>query len=220
MLSERAILIGPVLDESFANFKKRVKAFEPDEDDLLIAVDGGLDLWKKLGIRPDLAVGDWDSLQDKKLLKKVDSLTLPVQKDWSDLYFALNAAAQAGSSEIICLGLTGGRADHQLASLMEIGQFAAFPGRKPGPVMAFGPEAGYFWVGPGAPVELALAKGSLVSIFAIAGIARDVELSGFEYEGEFDVFAPSSMGLSNQVIRPKQTISVAEGAILVMVPRI
>jgi thiamine pyrophosphokinase len=218
--SGRAILMGPVMEESLASLKKRIRLLEPDEDDLLIAVDGGLDIWRKVGIRPDIAVGDWDSIKDKKLLKRVEHLTLPQKKDWNDLYFGLNIAAQSGASEIVMMGLTGGRVDHQLSVLMEVSQFAGFPGRAPGPIAAYGPEAAYFWITPGEPTELAIPRGKVLSIFSMVGNARGVSLSGFKYSGDFDVFAASSLGLGNSAAKSSQHITVEEGVLLLVVPKI
>ena len=43
------------LDTAIADFK-------PQESDLIIAADGGYSTLKKLNIKPDLVVGDFDSL--------------------------------------------------------------------------------------------------------------------------------------------------------------
>src|SRR4051812_12235708 len=90
---------------------------------LLVAVDGGLKLLRRAGLEPDFAVGDWDSLSPGRpaaALRGILHFTLPRDKDRSDLYYACRAAIAAGANDLVCLGVTGGRPDHQLAALFDL----------------------------------------------------------------------------------------------------
>lgn len=86
---------------------------------LAIAADSGLELARKLKQPVDFAVGDFDSLRRKKLLK-----ALPPQrihryerdKDYTDTQLALRLAKQQGARCIALLGGGEGRCDHFLAN--------------------------------------------------------------------------------------------------------
>jgi thiamine pyrophosphokinase len=76
----------------------------------VIAVDGGWLACRKLGLRPDLLLGDFDSLPQKFHHKAMTSaravLRFPIDKDESDLSLALKYAIQSqdpSGSEMIFL---------------------------------------------------------------------------------------------------------------------
>lgn len=87
--------------------------------DLTIAADAGLACALEAGIAPHIAVGDFDSAGEAAAERaramgcEVRSLN-PV-KDETDGQAALDAALEAGCSEIAMLGGFGGRFDHQFA---------------------------------------------------------------------------------------------------------
>ncbi|HQL92135.1 MAG TPA: thiamine diphosphokinase [Anaerolineaceae bacterium] len=90
-------------------------------DDYLIAVDGGLKHLEKLGLSPDLLIGDLDSV-DSQDLQNLESSSVEVlrfnpQKDDTDLALALREAIKRGFQRIVIAFGLGGRVDHLLASL-------------------------------------------------------------------------------------------------------
>ena len=52
----------------FGALNTEIVDFNPQENDLIIAADGGYSTLKKLNIKPDLVVGDFDSLEYRKPL--------------------------------------------------------------------------------------------------------------------------------------------------------
>lgn len=88
-----------------------------------IAVDGGLAHLYKQGIKPLLAIGDFDSLEDQKLLEDLQVERHPVQKDDTDTALAIKYAVAQGYDEIDVYGVLGGRADHMLAALCLLVQY-------------------------------------------------------------------------------------------------
>ncbi len=91
-------------------------------DAFLVAVDRGLAVMVELGLIPDLFVGDCDSVAPE-LVAGLDHdrtrvVSLPVQKDVSDLEaaFDLVAAAERHGAVLVLAGL-GGRLDHSLFNL-------------------------------------------------------------------------------------------------------
>lgn len=93
----------------------------------IICADGGAKMVEKLGLHPDLWIGDMDSFcgecfADKKIL-------LPKEKDLTDSQAAAEEALKLGIKKIVFFGATGKRLDHEYANycllkfLLENGAF-------------------------------------------------------------------------------------------------
>ncbi len=92
-----------------------------DGVELVIAADAGAETADELGLRPDLAVGDFDSI-DPIALARLEAAGVPVEvapsaKDESDAELAVRAAIARGADAITMLGGFGGRVDHLLANI-------------------------------------------------------------------------------------------------------
>jgi thiamine pyrophosphokinase len=89
---------------------------------LVVAADGGWEKAVSLGIRPDLLVGDGDSLPEGKFAELaaegVPIERSPVNKDESDAELAILAALLRGATHVTVVGALGGRRlDHALANV-------------------------------------------------------------------------------------------------------
>jgi thiamine pyrophosphokinase len=88
----------------------------------VVAADSGLDQAYRLGISPDLVVGDMDSVTARSLNRAIAEGTAierhPVDKNATDLELAIVAAASAGYRTGTIIGGTGGRIAHTLANAM------------------------------------------------------------------------------------------------------
>lgn len=89
--------------------------------DLLVAADGGMNHMARLGLKPNLLVGDLDSIEPGLLHQLQDQgvriLRHPVEKDETDLELALITLVQEGYHELRLVGALGGRLDHTLGNL-------------------------------------------------------------------------------------------------------
>lgn len=97
-------------------FRSRAK-----DTDLLIAVDNGLEIFRQYGMKPDIIVGDMDSVSEKLLevyKEKAMIIKAPVEKNETDSALAIDEAAKRGAVRIFFLGAIGGRMDHFLSNLM------------------------------------------------------------------------------------------------------
>lgn len=106
----RAVIIGAA---KIKNYKK-VKSFLKN-DDFFIFCDAGLNHQKKLKVKPDLIVGDFDS--HRKVHSKVKVIELPVEKDDTDTFFAAKYAVKQGFTEVLLLGVIGERFDHSICNI-------------------------------------------------------------------------------------------------------
>ena len=90
-------------------------------DDFYIAVDGGLRRLRNLYKTPGLVIGNLDSATAAEVsgaeTQGIEVRRYPVHKDETDLELALLAAIEKGFTEIMLVGVLGGRLDHTLANL-------------------------------------------------------------------------------------------------------
>lgn len=90
--------------------------------EILIAADGGYDTLKKLGLKPDFLIGDFDSADRRDVQSAGDTDTriirYDVEKNETDGMIALEIAFKAGAREIVMLGALGKRTDHALGNIM------------------------------------------------------------------------------------------------------
>ncbi len=84
------------------------------EKSYVICADGGYSHALKLGIVPDLWLGDGDSLTvDGQEVIAREIMSFPVRKDNTDTDLAIEVALERGYREIVIIGGLGGRLDHE-----------------------------------------------------------------------------------------------------------
>ncbi len=89
----------------------------PDDEDIVIAADSGYDSAKKMGVKVDILIGDFDSLKGELPKDVPEILQVPVKKDLTDTQLAVEKAVEMGAYEIFIIGSTSGRLDHTLSTL-------------------------------------------------------------------------------------------------------
>ena len=187
--------------------------FSPDESDLVIAADGGYDSLMRYGIRCDLLIGDLDSIEGAP--SDVDLLRFPVKKDETDSFLSYYEGKRRGFSEFHIYGGTGGRADHTVAN-MALLLHARLDGCR---AFLFGSHNISTVIKNEAKSFEGEAKKHF-SAFAIGGDAEGVTIKGLEYECENATLKESfPLAVSNRFIGKTAEISVARGALLIMLER-
>ena len=90
----------------------------PKADDLTIAADSGYENALALGDSVQILVGDFDSFdKNKKIDDKVEVVTVPAEKDFTDTQLAVETAIKRGARDIVIIGGLSGRLDHTLSNL-------------------------------------------------------------------------------------------------------
>ena len=82
----------------------------------VFCADGGYANAVSAGLQPDFLIGDWDSGERPAL--DVPCVTLPAEKDVTDLQAAMDQALSMGITELLLCGCTGGRLDHTASNLL------------------------------------------------------------------------------------------------------
>lgn len=188
----------------------------PSASDIVIAADAGLRTVRRLGIKPKLIIGDFDSLGAVPAADgKEELLRLPVRKDDTDMLAALKEGRRRGCTVFYLYGGTGGRIDHTLANIQCLSWLAASGCR------------GYLY--DGTYMLTAIRNGSLklpqelpfplrsgtLSLFAQGGDARGVTIAGLSYTLRDGVlYRDVPTGVSNEYGGGDAEISVRDGTLL------
>ncbi len=181
------------------------------ENDLLIAVDGGLHACLSQGKMPALLVGDLDSLCNVPL-PKIPVLRFPVKKDETDTYLAYLEGKKRGYSHFEIYGGLGGRADHTVANLQLLRRIAG-EGNTAALVSA---DARMLAFSNGA-VELSAYAGQSLGVFALTEVCEGVSIAGAAYPLQNGTLKNDfPLGVSNTALGETVFVSVKKGSLLVV----
>ena len=186
--------------------------------DLVVAADGGARWLASLALRPDLVVGDLDSLDRGEVRQLQESgtrvISHPAEKDASDTELAIEAAIMAGADRIVLLGAFGGsRLDHELANLMLLAEpaFSQVDLRQQRGATLVRCLSG------NRSLTIEVGMGGTVTLLPLGGDAMGVLTRGLRYElDEETLLVGRSRGLSNVVIGEPTSVSIQAGSLLVI----
>ncbi len=190
---------------------------EVDGRTLVVAADAGVDRALALGLRVDLAIGDFDSVSAEGLaaaeLAGCRSERHPVAKDATDLELALDAALAAGPARILVVGSERGRLDHVLSSLLLLAD-PRYAGCEVDALLG----SARVHVIHGART-LAGDPGEVVSLLAVHGPAEGVTTGGLLYPLAGETLLPgTSRGVSNAFAEIEAVVSLERGVLLAVRP--
>lgn len=183
----------------------------PGAGDLILAADAGLLHCRALGLRPDLIVGDFDSMDAPE--GEGPCLRLPVEKDDTDSMRALKEGLARGCREFYLYGATGGlRLDHTLANLQALAYLARHGARG----YLYDRDFVYTALENGALIIPREVEWGLLSVFSLGERAEGVTLAGVQYPlAEGTVTCDFPIGVSNHFTAPEAAVRVRRGLLLV-----
>ncbi|MBE6732554.1 MAG: thiamine diphosphokinase [Ruminococcaceae bacterium] len=185
-------------------------SFLKNEGDLIIAADGGYKAALKSGIKPDVILGDFDSLGYIPVGSEV--ITLPVCKDDTDTLYAVKLGLSRGFKSFFIYGGLGGRTDHTIANIQTLGLIAEKGGR--GYLVS---DDEVLTVVKNGSISFNAKAYGTVSVFSFGGKAQNVNINGLFYEihdATFDSTFP--LGVSNSFKGIESVIEVQEGCLLIV----
>ena len=170
-------------------------------DDFVICCDAGYRLAQRLGVRPDLLLGDFDSYTDD-----------------TDTVIAVRYALEHGYDSILLVAATGGRLDHLLGNL----QILAFISEKaPGTAAEILGSHERVWLLDGGSLSIQGKPESTFSVLCHSDRAEGVTIRGARFGLENAVMTNRfPLGISNRIGEERiATISVEEGILFVIYPK-
>ena len=179
------------------------------KNDLVIAADGGLQHTQRLGITPDVILGDFDSLG----FVPEGANVFPVEKDDTDAMLAVRHGLNCSCEEFLLYGsLDGKRLDHTVANFQTL-QFLADHGCRG---YLIGLDYMVTVVKNGSVTYPAGAEG-ILSVFCMGSDAEGVTIEGAQYgltDGRLTAGFP--LGVSNHFVGQEVTVSVKNGSLLLL----
>ena len=183
----------------------------PTAEDYVIAADRGYDSLMAYGVVPDLAVGDFDSLGYQPDHPNV--IQLPVEKDDTDMVFALRKGLELGYRRFLVLGGVGGRLEHTLANLQLLDWLTGQGGQG---FLAGEKTVATAIRGP-ASLTFPAAMSGYLSAFCNSGTAEGVTLENLKFPLEHSTLTSSfPLGVSNQFLGQSARVSVEKGSLLLI----
>jgi thiamine pyrophosphokinase len=187
-----------------------------DGADIFLCTDGAGYPYTHLPRRPDVVIGDFDSLAGRVLEGRGGPICVECpEQDTTDAEKALLYLAGLDYAEAVLLGATGGRVDHTVHNLHLVERFADRLR-----VCVADPQHDIVRVGPGETVTWMLPPRTLFSLLPLAGPATGVTLSGARWPlANATLRAGGPATVSNRVAEPVLMLSVGAGSLLVTVQR-
>lgn len=207
------IVTGGTMDLEFAGSFLKNRIF-----DLVVAVDGGLEYLKPLGIVPHAVVGDFDTVNQEVFLEyhRMEKVAWEVhrpEKDETDTELAIETAIKMGAEDITMLGGTGGRIDHMLANIhllagcLERGIAACMVDRQNRICILDGETTFY----------RRNLHGKYLSFIPLTEQVLGITLTGFQYpltRRNITIGREAGLCVSNELVEEKGTITFDSGLLI------
>lgn len=193
-----------------ASCKDENISFSKNSDDFVIAADGGYDMLEKSGIKPDVVIGDFDSVSAPVKHKCV--IKHPVEKDDTDSFLAYKLGYDKGYRTFVIYGGVGGRMDHTVANMQMLCNMAKNGARG-------------FLVGENtvitaicnSKISFSAGNSGKLGVFAHGAEANGVSISGVKYTLDNGTVTPDfPIGVSNEFTGRCAEISVSDGTLLII----
>ena len=183
--------------------------------DTVVACDAGYRNAERLGVHPDLLIGDFDSAPRPET--GADTIVLPHVKDDTDTQYAARWLAEHGYGRVTLLGALGGaRLDHTLASIAT-GLYLAKAGVQ---TLLADERCELRYLLPGRPLTLDREDWQYLSLFPLEGRTGGLCISGVFYPLEnASLTVDYPLGVSNEFTAPQARLSCTSGAVLVLLTK-
>ncbi|WP_313756607.1 thiamine diphosphokinase [Tissierella sp.] len=186
--------------------------------DFIICADGGMNHLMKINRKPDLVIGDLDSISQVSLdyikHENIPMKKYPSIKDETDTELAMEYLIDRGYKEIILTGVTGTRQDHTMANIFLLSTL--YDKGIKGKIVD---DNNIIYLTDDY-LELPCLKNSYISIIPIAEDGIVISLKGFFYnlDNEFIKFG-STYGISNEIVDNIGIIKIHRGKALVFISK-
>lgn len=178
-------------------------------EDIVIAADGGLQHLQQTSLVPNVILGDFDSLGYVPKGAEV----YPIEKDDTDCMLAIKKGLALGCDTFLIYGgMDGKRTDHTIANFQALHYLANRGCRG--------------WLIGRREIATVIQNSQLVfppyfiahlSVFCMGPDARGVNIRGTRYELENGTLSAGfPLGVSNEFIQKKATVSVESGTLLLI----
>lgn len=188
-----------------------IRGFLRDKDRIICA-DSGYRHAERLGITPDIILGDMDSISD--IPKNIETVVYPERKDFTDGEIAVRYAVEHEFDSVLMLGCIGTRSDHTLTNIFIMYQFLCA-----GVDAVMIDEKNEIRM-TDRTIELNGESGDIVSVLPITERVHIRRTEGVSYAAnDVDLMFGTSLGNSNYMTDTRCRIEIDSGICLIIKSR-
>lgn len=183
-------------------------------DDFIIGADGGTRHALALGLKPNLIIGDMDSVEKDQLKKLSEAGTeielYPRDKNETDLELAISKAIELDSKELVIVAAMGGRTDQTLANIALLAdpRLASLDVR-----LDDGVEEIFLCR---SQVQVKGIRGDIVSLIPWGGAVSGVQTKNLKWQLNNETLYPDkTRGISNEMVTESASVDIESGLLLV-----
>ncbi len=190
--------------------------------ELVICADGGANHAARMGIIPDVILGDFDSVSpeirkcycDSGCDKVIEFREFPSEKDMTDSELALDTAVEKGADRIVFIGCLGNRIDHTIAN---INLLKAALDRGIDAVLV--DEYNEIRLIKNY-IEIEKREGWKLSLLPLTPVVSGITTSGLYYPlSDATMEIGPTRGISNEFTENKASVRIRDGLLLVILSR-
>lgn len=185
---------------------------------LIVCADGGASYLQRAGIIPHVLIGDFDSIEPALLNSfkalDVEIVKYPSKKDFTDMELALDYAVKRGATRIFIMGATGSRLDHTLSNIQLLHKLA-----DSGVEGVIANENNFIYLITSS-IELSKKDGYKLSLLPASETVEGITTQGLAYPLKDAVLhVGTGLGISNEFMDEKASVSIKSGKLYVIVSR-
>ena len=203
---------------------------KPEKDDFVVCADIGYLICASTGHKPDIVIGDFDSLTEKQIAE-IDSLGIerivyPAEKDETDTLLCVKHGLSLGFDNFLIVGGIGGDISHTLANIQVLSFLTDMSCKAE---IVTGSErfkmvdgevlSAFRKARPAIPLVISGPQGAKFSVFSYAERSSGVYIKNAKFKLTDATLTQSyPVGVSNEFTEKENvTISVKHGRLLVCI---
>lgn len=184
-------------------YKKNAK------NSFIICADGAYNTIKKLGIKPNVIIGDMDSIK-QKIQTSTKVIKYPTNKDMTDGEISIDYAMSKNPSQIFIFGASGGRKDQELANIFLLCKYPLIN-------IKILEKNTMMWIAKKKELFSA-KKGQIISLIPMSEKVTDITTEGLKFNLNKEIlYMNKTRGISNVAKRDKIKITHKKGILLITI---
>ena len=203
---------------------------KPEKNDFVTCADIGYLICASAGYKPDVVIGDFDSLTEKQIAEidalGIERIVYPSEKDETDTLLCVKHGLSLGFDDFLIVGGIGGEFSHTLANIQVLSFLADMDCKaeiitaSERFIMVDGETLSVFReMKPAVPLTINGPRGKKFSVFSYAERSSGVYINNAKYELTDTILTQSyPVGTNNEFTEKETvTISVKYGRLLVCI---
>ncbi len=183
-------------------------------EDFVISADGGWRHLKHLGIKPQLFIGDMDSVEEA-VPEDIEKECYRPEKDDTDTFLAVKKGLSLGCERFVLYGCLGGSLGHTLANM----QVLVYLAKRGVSAVLRGEDTEVYAVSD-STLSFDASRTGKLSILSFSEKAVGVTLKGLKYSlTDATIGNDYAIGVSNEFLGKSSSITVKKGDLIVILEK-